>query len=320
MQKKHYKLGMHAALFVALSLFGAAQVWARPTVVTTTTQVTDMVKEIAGDTIEVIGLMGPGVDPHLYKPSVRDVSKLRGADAVFYSGLMLEGRIADLLMKMGQRGGKVFAVTANIPKDKLLGSRNYAGHADPHVWFDANLWVTGIDVVVAGLSELDSERAYLFAKRGAELRSRYLQVHAWALQQVQRIPESQRVLITSHDAFSYFGRAFGFEVIGVQGISTASEAGLADVAHMVDIIKQRNVRAIFVESSVSPAAIERISHDADVQIGGELFSDAMGTPGQMVHGPDGDAYDTGTWEGMIRHNIYTLVGALKSSDITAKSP
>lgn len=304
---------------ISLVLFSVATLnsWAAITVVTTTTQVTDMVSDIGGSEIQVIALMGPGVDPHLYKPSIRDVGHLRKADVVFYSGLMLEGRMADLLMKTGRRGAKVYAVTEKIPEDKLLGSEDYEGHADPHVWFDASLWITGVDVVVEGLSAAAPEHAALFAERGAALKARYLEVHAWALQRVEQIPESQRILITSHDAFNYFGQAFGFKVIAVQGISTVSEAGLADIANMVDVLKAYNVRAIFVESSVSPAAIERISKDSGVKIGGELFSDAMGTPGKIVTGPDGTSYDEGTWAGMIKHNVNTIVDALAASELTA---
>lgn len=294
-----------------------ASAWAKVTVVTTTTQVTDMVSDIGGSEVELIGLMGPGVDPHLYKPSIRDVGYLRKADVVFYSGLLLEGRMADLLMKTGRRGGKTYAVTAKIPKDKLLGSENYEGHADPHVWFDASLWITGIDVVVEGLSAVDPDNAALFAERGEALKTRYLEVHQWAVERIQSIPESQRILVTSHDAFNYFGRAFGFKVIAVQGISTVSEAGLADIANMVDLLKDYDVRAIFVESSVSPAAIERISKDSGVKIGGELFSDAMGTPGDIVEGPDGVSYDEGTWAGMLKHNVNTIVEALAAPKLTA---
>ena len=304
-------------LSILLLSLGLSNAWSRVTVVTTTTHVTDMVEDIGGNEVEVIGLMGPGVDPHLYKPSVRDVSTLRRADAVFYSGLMLEGRMADLLMKTGHRGSKVYAVTEKIPETDLLGSVDYEGHFDPHVWFDASLWIMGIDVVVEGLSEVDSENAALYAERGAVLKKHYLETHQWALERVQLIPESQRILVTSHDAFNYFGRAFGFKVIAVQGISTASEAGLADIANMVDLIKQYNIRAIFVESSVSPAAIERVSKDSGVNIGGELFSDAMGIPGHMVERFDGESYDEGTWEGMVKHNINTIVEALRPPALTA---
>ena len=281
------------------------------TVVTTTTHVTDMVNQIGGGDIEVIGLMGPSVDPHLYKPSASDVTHLRKAEVIFYSGLMLEGRMADLFFKMARRGAAVYAVTEAIPEDALLEPEAFEGHWDPHVWFDPLLWVTAIDVVVGGLSRADPTNAELYVQRGADLKDVYLAVHAWAQAQVTEIPKSRRILVTSHDAFNYFGRAYDFQVVAVQGISTVTEAGLADIAEMIDFIQEKHIPAIFVESSVSPAAINRISQDSGARIGGELFSDAMGAPGHIVTGPNGETYDEGTWPGMIQHNINTIVEALK---------
>lgn len=280
------------------------------TVVTTTTMITDMVRELCGPHAEVHGLMGPGVDPHLYKATAGDVTHLQNADLIFYSGLHLEGRMTDLFVKMSRQGKEVWALTENIPEDRLLEPPEFQGLHDPHVWFDPEIWVLGIDVAVKALSKVDPVNASTYKERGDDLRTRYLELHQWAKQRAATLPENNRTLVTSHDAFNYFGRAYGFKVIGVQGISTVTEAGLADIARTVDLIRERKVKAIFVESSVSPATIQRISEDSGAVIGGELFSDAMGSPGQMETA-NGETYDAGTYEGMLRHNINTVVEALK---------
>lgn len=279
-------------------------------VAATTTMVTDMVRDVGGEWVAVTGLMKPGVDPHLYKPSASDVTMLSRADVIFYSGLMLEGRMADLFAKMGRQGKKVYAVTEAIAEERLLEPPEFQGHWDPHVWGDPSLWAETVEVVVKGLSDAWPEKAEAFAERGAAVKEQYRDLHRWALERVEEIPESGRIVVTSHDAFNYFGQAFGLQVIGVQGISTVSEAGLADIAETADFIKKKSIPAIFVESSVSPAAIQRISQDSGARIGGELFSDAMGTPGEM-HTQNGESYDVGTYAGMVKHNINTVVEALK---------
>ena len=180
------------------------------------------------------------------------------------------------------------------------------GEYDPHIWFDVTLWVDTVDAVVEGLSKADSAHAVDYKKNGEATKAKMNALHEWSLEKVKELPEAKRILITSHDAYNYFGRAYGFKVVGLQGISTVSEASLADVAKMVDFIKENKVKAVFVESSVSPAAIKRISEDSGAVIGGELFSDAMGERGKMEHG-----YDVGTYEGMIKHNLSTIVDALK---------
>ena len=280
------------------------------TVVTTTTHVTDMVREIGGSEIVLLGLMGPGVDPHLYKPSAGDVAKLRKADVIFYSGLMLEGRMADLFLRRARSGAAIYAVTERILEEQLLEPEAFKGHWDPHVWFDPSLWVSGIDVVVEALSEVDPGNAAIYRERGIALREKYLEVHEWAQMRIAELPKARRILVTSHDAFNYFGNAYDFQVVAVQGISTVTEAGLADIAKTVDFIKTHNIKAIFIETSVSPATIERISQDSGAVIGGELFSDAMDAPGTYVVRPDGETYDKGKWTGMMKHNIYTIVEAL----------
>jgi len=268
--------------------------------------VSDLVKQVGGDRVEVQGLMGPGVDPHLYKAAASDVSKLQGADVIFYSGLLLEGKMQDVFAKMARTKKHVYPVTESIPQEKLLEPPEFAGHFDPHVWFEVSLWAMCVDTVVKGLSEFEPKSKDLFAKRGEEAKSRLAELHQWALKKAGELPPEKRILVTSHDAYNYFGRAYGFQVVGLQGISTVEEANVAARAKLTEFIKRNQVKAIFVESSVPPAAIKRISEDAGVKIGGELFSDAMGTPGQIENG-----YDLGTYEGMIKHNLTTIVDALK---------
>jgi manganese/zinc/iron transport system substrate-binding protein len=283
---------------------------AKLVVVSTTTHVTDMVKSVAGKRVEVIALMGPGVDPHLYKPSAKDVTALSKATLVFYSGLMLEGRMAEVFSKASLKGTKTYAVTQNVPEEKLLQPEKFAGHPDPHVWFDPEIWMNCIEVVRAGLTEADPAGKDEYARNAEALKVEYGAVTDWAKARLSELPEESRKLVTSHDAFNYFGRAFGIEVMAVQGISTATEAGLADRAAMVDYVKRNKVKAIFVESSVNPAIIQGIAREAGVKVGGELFSDAMGESGQL-EGPEGEQYDVGTWVGMMKHNLNVIVEGLK---------
>lgn len=275
-------------------------------VTTTVTMVSDLVKQVGGDRVDVQALMGPGVDPHLYKAAASDVSKLQNADVIFYCGLLLEGKMQDVFAKMARTKKHVYAVTESVPQEKLLEPPEFAGHYDPHVWFEVPLWAMCIDVVVKGLSEFDPEGKEHFEARGRETKVKLNELHEWALKKANELPKERRILVTSHDAYNYFGRAYGFQVVGLQGISTVEEANVAARAKLTQFIKENGVKAIFVESSVSPAAIKRISEDAGVKIGGELFSDAMGTPGQIENG-----YDLGTYEGMVKHNLTTIVKALK---------
>ena len=279
---------------------------ARIKVTTTVTMVADLVRSVGGERVLIETLMGPGVDPHLYKAAASDVTKLQRADVIFYSGLLLEGKMQDIFTDLARSGRRVFAVTDAIPKEKLSAPPEFAGHPDPHVWFDVTLWKLCLEVVVKGLAEADPEGREFYEARAAEKRARLDELHAWALQKSAELPADRRILVTSHDAYNYFGRAYGFQVIGLQGISTVSEAGLADVAKLSDFIKEKGIKAVFVESSVPHDTIERISRDTGAKIGGELFSDAMGTAGQMENG-----YDLGTYEGMIKHNLSTIVEALK---------
>ncbi|HEX8679619.1 MAG TPA: zinc ABC transporter substrate-binding protein [Chthoniobacterales bacterium] len=296
-----------AAVIGATSLAVAVSAADRPVKVTATvTMVADLVRSVGGDRVEIETLMGPGVDPHLYKAAASDVSKLQQADIIFYSGLLLEGKMQDIFTNLARSKRRVYGVTEAIPLDRLLAPPEFAGHHDPHVWFDVTLWKLCLDPVVKALSEADPPNKPAYEKRADEARARMDALHAWALQKANELPPERRILVTSHDAYNYFGRAYGFQVIGLQGISTVSEAGLADIAKLTDFIKQKGIKAVFVESSVPHDTIERISSDTGAKIGGELFSDAMGTAGQMENG-----YDLGTYEGMVKHNLSTIVEALK---------
>ncbi len=274
--------------------------------VTTIGMVADLVRQVGGDHVEVDQLMGPGIDPHLYKPTATDASRLSKADVVFYSGLMLEGRMGDLFARLARTGKKVYATTETVPLDQLLEPAEFAGHYDPHIWFDVSMWAETVPTIIKGLSEFDPANKATYEKNGADLMARLAKLDEWCKDTAAQLPEAQRILVTSHDAYNYFGRAYGFKVVGLQGVSTVSEAALADMASLADFIKKQGVKAIFVESSVNPAAIRRVSEDSGVKIGGELFSDAMGETGQQKSG-----FDVGTYEGMVRYNLTTIVNALK---------
>lgn len=279
------------------------------TAAATTTMVADLVARVGGERVRVEALMGPGVDPHLYKATAGDIINLQRADVIFYSGLHLEGRMTDVFTRVARQGRKIYALAEAMPEDRLLHPDGAEGLEDPHVWFDPELWALGVDTVVTGLSAVDPAGAEAYAERGRAVRAEILEVHAWAKARLASIPEDRRIVVTSHDAFAYFGRAYGYRVVAIQGISTVTEAGLADVVTMIDFIKRERVPAIFVESSVSHATIERVSRDSGARIGGELFSDALGARGD-IRERGGERYDVGTWAGMFKHNVNTIVDAL----------
>lgn len=275
------------------------------TIVTTCGMVTDIVREVAAAKAKVQGLMGEGVDPHLYKPTRDDVAKLLQADVVFYSGLMLEGRMTDTFLKVARKGTPVFAVTELLDEKFLLEPKEFAGHTDPHVWMDVKGWMDAVKVVARSLGEVDPDSAAYYEKNGERYVTQLAKLDDYAKQTLSSIPKDRRVLITAHDAFNYFGRAYGIEVLGIQGISTESEAGVADINKLVDYLVERKIPAIFVESSVSDKNIKALvegskSRGHSVRIGGQLFSDAMGKPG---------TYE-GTYLGMIDHNVTTIARSL----------
>jgi manganese/zinc/iron transport system substrate-binding protein len=273
-------------------------------VVATTGMVADLVREIGGGRVAVAGLMGPGVDPHLFKASAGDVRALAAADAVFYSGLHLEAAMGEVLEEMSERT-PTFAVAEEIPPERRIASSQFSGSWDPHVWFDVGLWSLAADRVARALAELDPDGAEAYRANHAALRDTLGALDAWVRAEVSRLAPERRVLVTAHDAFGYFGRAYGFEVVGLQGISTASEASTADVQRLAALIVARRLPSIFVETSVSPRTIEAVraavrARGFAVEIGGSLYSDAMGDPGT----PEG------RYPGMVRHNVRTIVDAL----------
>ena len=275
-------------------------------VVTTTGQIADTVNRVGGEHVSVTSLMGPGTDPHLYKASARDVEKLRAADVVFFNGLFLEAQMEEIMEQMAERQ-TVVAVSAGIDPAELLPSANYADEFDPHIWFDVTLWMQTVEQVRDTLIEADPANAAGYEANAAAYLAELAELHAYVQARAAVVPDEQRVLVTAHDAFNYFGRAYGFEVLGLQGISTAAEAGTGDVQDLADFIAERRIPAIFVESSVPVRNVEAVQaavrdRGFDVAIGGSLFSDAMGDTGT----PEG------TYVGMVRYNIDTIVTALKA--------
>ena len=275
-------------------------------VTTTVGMITDIVRQVGGDRVVVTGLMGPGVDPHLYKPSAGDVTKLESADIIFYGGLELEGRMTDTLVKLSRQGKRAIPVTEEIPQNLLREPPEFAGKYDPHVWFDVTLWQYAVKAVNTELAELDPGSKDLYQKNTDAYLKQLDELHAYVKAQIATIPQSSRVLITAHDAFGYFGQQYGVEVRGLQGTSTATEASASDVQTLAQFLADRKIKAIFVESSVPKATVEAVqaavkARGWDVAIGGELFSDAMGN----------DGTPEGTYIGMVRHNVDTIVKALR---------
>ncbi|MBO0593647.1 zinc ABC transporter substrate-binding protein [Cellulophaga sp. E16_2] len=275
-------------------------------VVTTTSMITDLVKNIGGDYINLQGLMGSGVDPHLYKASEGDVSKLSEADIIFYNGLHLEGKLVEVFEKMAHQNKKTIALSDALDENTLIGSEFFASNYDPHIWFNVDYWKEATKYVVKQLSEALPEHQAVFKANGEAYLNKLEALKTRLNKIIQTLPEDQRVLVTAHDAFNYFGKSFGFEVVGLQGLSTATEAGVQDVQKMSDFIIDRKVKAIFIESSVPRRTIEAVkaavnAKNHDVEIGGSLYSDALGNPDSIE----------GTYIGMFEYNVNTIVNALK---------
>lgn len=274
-------------------------------VVTTIGMIADITRNVGGDHVQVTGLMGPGIDPHLYKASENDVQLIQEADIVFYNGLHLEAQMGEVLERMNEFGIKTVAVTDKVDRSVLQSPPEFAGNYDPHVWFDVTLWMKAVEQVAETLVEADPANGSVYEANAEAYLTQLEELHQYVLDQANTIPAEQRILITAHDAFNYFGRAYGFEVRGLQGISTEAQAGTADVQVLTDFIVERQIPAIFVESSVPQRNVEAVqaavqAQGFDVRIGGSLFSDAMGNEGT----PEG------TYIGMVRHNIDTIVEAL----------
>lgn len=283
----------------------------RLSVVATTGMVADAVRQVGGDLVTVSALMGPGIDPHSYRQTRSDIVAMTRADLVLWHGLYLEAQLEELLLDLA-RSRKVIAVGEAVPEDKRIAHPDYDGRFDPHVWMDPDLWQYVVLAVRDALSEARPEQAGQFAANAAAHIAELERLADYAARSLLSVPDQARVLLTAHDAFGYFGRSHNFEVLGIQGISTESEAGLNRIGALVDLLVERQIEAVFVESSVSDRNIRALIEGAqarghDLQIGGELFSDAMG--------PDG-TYE-GTYIGMIDHNV-TVIAAALGGDVPAQ--
>ncbi len=275
----------------------------KPQIVTTTGMVRDMVEALVGPAADVTAIMGPGVDPHLYQPSRGDSIQLLQADIVVYNGLHLEGRLGEVLEARSESNQATIAVAETLAADDLLDAD--AGLHDPHVWMDVALWKDAAGQVASALADRMPEHAEMILQRAVDLERELTELDRWGAATIASIPDSQRVLVTAHDAFQYFGKRYGVEVHGVQGVSTISDAAISDVNRLVDLIVARQVPAVFFESSVSPRQVKAIVEGArqqglDVSSDSTLLSDSMGA----------DGTPEGTYVGMMRHNFRTIAEAL----------
>ncbi len=314
-----FRLSLLALLALALTACGGARVVAgeegpKLRVVATTGPIGDAVRAIAGDAVELRVLLGPGIDPHTYVAIESDVRAFQRADVIFYNGLHLEAQLERILRQLGERGAATtVAVAETLPAEKLLGWEPATGKIhDPHVWHDVQLWKEAVQAIRDTLLAADPAHAERYRARAVAYLAQLDALDAYIREQAATLPPERRILVTAHDAFGYFGRAYGFEVEAIQGISSATEASTADIQALTGLILERNVPAIFVETTISPRTIEAVRAAAraagrEVTLGGELYSDALGAP-------DGPA---GTYIGMMRHNIDTIVAAL---GVRAASP
>lgn len=274
-------------------------------VVATTTIVADLVRQVGGDEVAVEALMGSGVDPHLYKASAGDVRRMSSAEVIVYTGLHLEGKMAELFEQMAGRGVATHAVTSCVAEEELLAASGFSGVHDPHVWFDVRLWMSAAECVRDELVARRPAAAATIQARAEAYLTELEALDAWVRERLATVPEERRVLVTAHDAFAYFGRAYGFTVKGLLGVSTASEAGTSDVQELAAFIAERGIPAVFVETSVSPRFVQALQEAVEgrggsVTIGGSLYSDALGDPGSEAE----------TYVGTVRANVDTIVRAL----------
>lgn len=304
--KRRALLAGVGATVVSAGMLPAAFAWASPAlqVVATTGMIADAAARIGGDLVQVRGLMGPGVDPHGYRQTRTDIVAMTKADLVLWHGLYLEAQMEAFFGKLSKRR-KVVAVGEALPKGQLLSHPDYLEKFDPHIWMHPDLWLQVIPVVRDALIEVAPDNADTFTMNAAALEADVQAIGGYADKVLASVPEKSRVLLTAHDAFNYFGRAYGFEVMGIQGISTESEAGLNRIGELVEVLVERQIGAVFVESSVSDRNIRALIEGAaarghEVTVGGELFSDAMGETG---------TYE-GTYLGMIDHNVTVIAAAL----------
>jgi manganese/zinc/iron transport system substrate-binding protein len=293
-------------LIISISCQQKAKKSKKLQVVTTTTMITDLVQNIGGDKIDIQGLMGAGVDPHLYKASEGDVSKFFNADVIVYNGLHLEGKLEDVFEKMRQQNKQTIAASDALDTATLIGSEYFASNYDPHIWFSITNWEIITQYITDKLCELDAENAATYKLNGANYLKTLASLKTAITAQVNSLPIEKRILVTAHDAFNYFGKEFQFNVVGLQGLSTATEAGVQDVRRLARFIEEKNVKAIFVESSVPKRTVEALQEAVrakgkEVVIGGTLYSDALGSKGTAE----------ATYVGMYKHNVKIIVSSLK---------
>ena len=297
------RYAMALASLLPLSSFASADE-APLNVVATIGMIADIAQEIGGECVNVDALMGPGVDPHLFQASASDVATLRSAEQIFYSGYSLEGQLGDVLERFSERTPTLAVAPASIDPSSLITSQDVYG-IDPHLWMDVSLWAQTLPTLNAALSEARPDCAATFDANTERYQAQLLALHEWVTDSIASIPDEQRILVTAHDAFGYFGRAYDIDVEGIQGISTETETGIADIRNMTDIVVDRAVPALFIESTINPRTVQAVIDAAQqrgqtVEIGGELYSDAMGDP---------DTVD-GTYMGMIYRNTQHIVEAL----------
>jgi len=297
MNKTAHKTLLGIAL-LATSLVAHAQI----NIVATTGMLADLTQNIGGKHVKTTALMSTGVDPHLYKATQGDLRRLMKAEIILYNGLHLEGKMQDIFEKMARKK-PVYAIAEVVDNKQLI---KHASYPDPHIWFDLSLWQQAGQKVLAVLKKHDPKNSTYYETQASAYLTEMQTLHKWTQKQVSTVPKSQRILITAHDAFGYFGKAYGVKVMGLQGISTAAEFGLQDIKRLKEVIVKNKIRAVFVESSVSPRFIKSLvagvkAEGHQITIGGELYSDAMG--------PKGTATDN--YFGMVKHNVNTIVNALK---------
>lgn len=300
MKKRITALPMFFLFLLSFSAVGRAEV----RVVATTTMLADLVRVVGGPHVAVDGLMGPGIDPHLYQASAGDVGKMRRADVVVHNGLHLEGKMGDVFAALDRQSKTVICAADGIDRADILTDEG--GIPDPHIWFDVRLWKGAAAEVARGLEKADPDHAEDYKANAKRYEKDLEDLQRYIEDRVREVPEGQRVMVTAHDAFNYFGRAYGFEVRGLQGISTAAEAGTADVSALADFIVERGIKAVFVESSVPRKTIEALqaavkARGFDVGIGGELYSDSLGGSGSGAE----------TYISTVKANVDTITSALK---------
>lgn len=314
MQKKLILFSILSVLFLAIGVFAFGNKHTTANtgssglkVVSTTGMIHDAVEHIGADLIQAEGLMGPGVDPHLYKATEGDLRKLAAADVIFYNGLHLEGRMGDIMVKLASKR-RVVAVTDEIPEDLLMSPPEFSGLHDPHVWFDPTLWQLAVKTIIQTLSDADPENAEIYMKRGTDYIAEIARLHEENIQKISVLPIEKRILVTAHDAFGYFGRAYQFKVHALQGMSTETEAGTKDVQNLANLVIDLKLPAIFIESAIPERHIKAVQAATNakgwpVKLGGELYADALGQAG----GP------TASYIGMFEANVNTIVTALSET-------